>query len=161
MALAAVAVLALFWGGWKWWEYRRYKRAMADITADVEEGRYGTAGRKLTELLAWKTDSAEALYLLGTCEMARGRPEAATAAWTKVAPDSRFAPMAILGRMQLAMERGRLVEAEDIIKQALADPRVDGSSLPILLGPIFCQQGRLDETLQLDRDALGRFEPNR
>jgi predicted Zn-dependent protease len=57
--------------------------------------------------------------------------------------------MAILGRMQLAMERGRLAEAEDIITNALADPRIDGASLPILLGPIFCQQGRLEETLQL------------
>src|SRR5947208_8681189 len=105
IGLAAVAALGLFWGGWKWWENRRYKRAMADITADVEEGRYGTAGRKLTELLTWRPDSAEALYLLGTCEMARGRAEAAAEAWTRVAPDSRFAPMAIFGRMQLAMER--------------------------------------------------------
>jgi predicted Zn-dependent protease len=159
MGLAAFAALALLWGGWKWWEYRRYKRAMADIAAYVDEGRYGTAGRKLTELLAWKPDSAEALYLLGTCEMARGRADAAAEAWIKVAPDSRFAPMAILGRVQLAMERGRLAEAENIIREALADPRVDGSSLPILLGPIYCQQGRLDETLRLIEtrwDALNR-----
>jgi predicted Zn-dependent protease len=159
IGLAAVAALGLFWGGWKWWESRRYKRALADITADVDEGRYGTAGRKLTELLTWKPDSAEALYLLGTCEMARGRAEAAAEAWTRVAPDSRFAPMAILGRMQLAMERGRLAEAEEIVTQALADPRVDGSNLPILLGPIYCQQGRLDETLKLIEtrwDALNR-----
>jgi predicted Zn-dependent protease len=159
MGVATVAALAVLWGGWKWWEYRRYKKAMADITADVDEARYGTAGRKLTELLAWRPDSAEALYLLGTCEMARGRAEAAAEAWSKVAPDTRFAPMAILGRMQLAMERGRLAEAEDIISEALADPRVDGSSLPILLGPIYCQQGRLDETLRLIEtrwDALNR-----
>ena len=167
MGLTAVAALGLFWGGWKWWENRRYKRAMADITDEIEDGRYGTAGRKLTELLTWKPDSAEALYLLGTCEMARGRPEAAAEAWTRVAPDSRFAPMAILGRMQLAMERGRLAEAEDILTKALADPRIDGSSLPILLGPIYCQQGRLDETLRLienrwnalNRAGQGATEP--
>src|SRR5947209_11071910 len=122
MGLAAFAALALIWGGWKWWEYRRYKRTMADITADVDQGRYGTAGRKLTELLAWQPDSAEALYLLGSCEMARGRAGPATEAWNKVAPGSRFAPMAVLGRMQLAVERGRLAEAEDIIREALADP---------------------------------------
>ena len=74
-------------------------------------------------------------------------------------PDSRFAARAIFGRMQLQMERGRFSEAEQIIRDALDDPRVDAASLPILLGPIYCHQGRLAETLRLIEtrwDALNR-----
>ena len=120
-----------------------------DRGGDREAVCTGLAARKLIALLAWQPDSDEALYLLGTCEMARGRTEAAAEAWARVPPGSSFAPRAILGSMQLEMERGRLAEAEQIIKHALDDPRIDGSSLPILLGPVYCQQGRLEETLRL------------
>jgi predicted Zn-dependent protease len=147
--LAAVVVGLLLWGGWNWWEMRRDRRAFAEIEEEIENGRHGIAARKLTDLLARRPGSDEALYVLGTCEHARGRNEQAAQAWARVQPGSRFAPQAILGRMQLEMEHGRLAEAERLITDALADPRIDGSSLPILLGPIYCQQGRQDETLRL------------
>ena len=104
---------------------------------------------KLLALLDRRPDWDEALYLLGTCEVARGRTQPADEAWSQVAPDSRFAPRAVFGRMQLQMERGRFWEAEVIIRDALDDPRVDAASLPILLGPIYCHQGRLAETLRM------------
>jgi tetratricopeptide (TPR) repeat protein len=157
--LLAVVTGVLLWSGWRWWEVRRYRRALAEIEEEIENGRHATAARKLTDLLAWQPDSDEALCLLGKCEMARGRSQAADEAWVRVPPGSRFAPQAILGRMQLQMERGRLAEAEQIIRDALDDARVDKSSLPILLGPIYCQQGRLGETLRLIEvrwDALNR-----
>ena len=47
------------------------------------------------------------------------------------------------------MERGRFSEAEQIIRGALDDPRVNANSLPILLGPSYCHQGRQEETLRL------------
>jgi thioredoxin-like negative regulator of GroEL len=122
---------------------------MAEIEDEMDSGRHGTAARRLNALLAWQPDSEEALCLLGECELARGHPEAAEAAWARVPPASRFAPRAILGRMQIQMERGRLAAAEQIIWDALNDPRVDAASLPILLGPVLCQQGRLEETLRL------------
>ncbi len=146
LTLVAAAVL---WGGWKWWDVRHYRRAMAEIEEEMENGLHGTAARNLTALLARRPNSDEALYLLGTCEMARGRTQSASEAWARVTPDSVFAPRAILGNMQIEMERGSFVKAEQIIKDALDDPRIDRSSLPILLGPIYCQQGRLDETLRL------------
>jgi predicted Zn-dependent protease len=159
-----VLLLALFIGGlfscgWKWVEVRRYKSAMVEIEEDIESGRHGTAARKLTALVAGQPDSDEANYLLGTCEMARGKTQAADAAWARVRRGSHFAPSAILGSMQVQMELGRFSAAEKIIKDALDDPRVDGSSLPILLAPVYCHQGRLDETLQLIEtrwDALYR-----
>src|SRR5262249_33061464 len=44
---------------------------------------------------------------------------------------------------------GRLAEAEQVIREALDDPRIDGSRLAIALGPMYCQQGRLEEILRL------------
>ena len=35
------------WGGWKWWEFRRYRRTMAEIEEEIENGLHGTAARKL------------------------------------------------------------------------------------------------------------------
>ncbi len=167
LVLSVVVGGLLLWGGWRWWEVRRHRAEMAEIEEDMENGRHATASRKLNSLLARRPDSDEALYLLGTCEMSRGRAELADDAWARVPPDSLFAARAILGRMQIQMERGRLTEAERIIRDALDDPRVDGSNLPILLGPVYCQEGRLAETLRsievrwdaLDRAGEGASEP--
>ena len=157
--LLVLVVGGLLSCGWRWVEVHQYKSALADAEDDIDNGRYGTAARKLNAFLAGHPRADEANYLLGNCEMARGKTQAADAAWARVDPSSRFAPLAILGRMQVQMEFGRLSAAEKIIRKALDDPRVDRSSLPILLGPIYCQQGRLEETLRLIEtrwDALFR-----
>src|SRR5262249_46557896 len=78
-----------------------------------------------------------------------------------------LASRAILGRMQLRAERGRFAEAEQLIHQALDDPRIDGSSLALAMGPVYCLQGRLEENLSLfearwvalDRAGQGASEP--
>ncbi len=149
MLTLSVFTAVLFWGGWRSWEVRRYRKAMAQIDEEMEKDRNGLAARDLVALLSWQPNSDEARYLLGVCEASRQRTREADEAWSRIPPGSEFAPQAMQGRMQLEMELGRLAEAEQIVKNALADPRIDGSSLPILLGPVYCQQGRLEETLQL------------
>jgi enediyne biosynthesis protein E4 len=146
LALVAGGVL---WGGWKLWEVQRHRRAMVEVGEEIANGRHGTAARKLISLLARQPDWDEALYLLGTCEMARGRTQAAFEAWLQVRPGSPLAPQAIQGSVRIEMERGRLAEAEQIIRKALDDPQIDRSSLPILLGLVYCQQGRLEESLRV------------
>jgi tetratricopeptide (TPR) repeat protein len=57
------------------------------------------------------------------------------------------------------MELGRLADAEQMIKDAADDPRNDGSSLHVLLGPVYLPQGRQQETLPLIEvrwDALNK-----
>jgi enediyne biosynthesis protein E4 len=122
---------------------------MAEIEAAVEDGRHESAARGLIALLARRPDSDEALYLLGTCEMALGRIGSADKAWARVPPDSPYAPDAIQGRARIRAERGQFAKMEQIIGDALADPRIDGSSLSLALGPVWCLQGRLEETLRL------------
>src|SRR5271157_4794795 len=109
--LLALVVAGLLWSGWRWVKVRGYRTAMAEVQEEIENGRYGTAARNLVALLARHPDSDDAHYLLGTCEMARGRTQAAEAAWARVKPGSRFAPSAILGSIQVQMELGRLAEA--------------------------------------------------
>jgi enediyne biosynthesis protein E4 len=165
--LLAIIAGAGIWGGWRWWEVRGARRAMAAIEGEIEHNRYGTAARQLLALLARQPDSGEARYLLGTCELARGRTDTADEAWARVPPGSPFAVRAILGRMQLRMERGRYADAEQIVRDALDDPRIDGSSLLALLGAVYSEQGRLDETLRLietrwdglNRSGEGASEP--
>jgi len=147
--LLALVALGAICGGWKWWEVHHYRRVMAQIEEEMENGLHATAALKLNSLLDREPDSDRALYLLGTCEMDQGRTQSAAAAWARVSPGSEFASRAIMGTMQIEKKNGRFAEAEQIIKNALDDPRIDRSSLPILLGPMWCLQGRLDETLRL------------
>jgi predicted Zn-dependent protease len=149
MLLLAALAGGVIWGGWRWWEVRSAHRAMAAIEEEIEHNRYGTAARLLLAMLDRQPDSDEARYLLGTCEIARGRTDAAEEAWAQVSLSSPFALQAILGRMQIRMGRGQYADAERIVRAVLDDPRIDGSGLLALLGAVYSEQGRLDETLRL------------
>jgi thioredoxin-like negative regulator of GroEL len=141
--------VSLIWGGWAWWTSWRYRTAMTEIAREIEARRWGIAAQNLVKVLAWRPDSDEAAYLLGTCEQARGRSQAAEKAWARVVPGSAFSGRATLSRIHLFHESGRLAAVEQFISDAAEDPRNDGSSLLILLAPIYYQQGRLDEAERL------------
>ena len=84
LVLAALVAMALVAGGWAWWTDRRYKAAMEEIEADIVTGRYAIACRNLDTLLSWRTDwNGGITYLLGSCELARGRSKAAADAWRR------------------------------------------------------------------------------
>jgi thioredoxin-like negative regulator of GroEL len=51
--------------------------------------------------------------------------------------------------MELLIEAGRFADAEQLVKDAMADPRGDSSGLRLLLGPVFCMQGRNEEATRL------------
>jgi enediyne biosynthesis protein E4 len=144
-----LAAGASVWCGWKWREDRRYRSAMAEIAHDIEADRYGLAARNLDDLLEWKPGSDEGAYLLGACEKARNRTDAALEAWARVPPGSPYSPRAIQGRMDVHIERGRLADAEQLIKEALEDPQIDRSSASLALGPVYDMEGRGAEAERL------------
>jgi len=157
--LVLVAAGGLVWGGWRWWEVRRDRTALAEVQKEVQAGRYENAARQLAALLDRRPDWDEAAYLLGLCENARGRFDAASAAWARVRPGSTFIAPAILGRAELLTRRGRQADAEQLIQQALGDPRIEGSSLRWFLVPFYWQEGRVEEAerlLEADWDHLHR-----
>jgi enediyne biosynthesis protein E4 len=145
LGLLVVVAVGLIWGGWRWWNLARYRRALAEIQKEIQAGRHGHARLKLREVSAWNTGSDEIAYLLGICERAQGRSDAAVEQWARVAPSSSFAVPAILRRAELFVERGRLADAEQLINTSLEDPQIDGSGLRLSLLPAFCFQGRVDD----------------
>ncbi len=157
LLLVAVTALSLIWGGWKLLEIRRYRRDMAEIKREIQVGRHGHAARKLVALSAWKPDSDEAAYLLGVCEKARGQPLAAFQAWERVSPGSSFGSRAIRARMDLLIERGRLTDAENLILNATADRRLDGSEVRLFLGLVYSLEGRIEEGRDLIESCWDRL----
>jgi thioredoxin-like negative regulator of GroEL len=149
MLLLVLVAGGLLGGGWSWWVLRRSRRALAEARGEIKAGRPGHAARTLATLLAWQPDSDEAAYLLGSCEQARGRTQAASAAWARVPPGSPFAPRAIQGRVQLEIDHGRLARAEQLLTDAQNDPGIDSSGLSLVLGLLEGQQGRVAEAEQL------------
>jgi thioredoxin-like negative regulator of GroEL len=126
---------------------------MAEIESDIKAGRYGTACRNLDKLLSWKDDPKGGIvYLLGSCELARGRPQTAGAAWERVLPGSAFAERAIRGRLRLFQQSGQFAAAERLIHQAARDRRNDRTALLVLLVPMFIESGRIEEAERLIED---------
>jgi tetratricopeptide (TPR) repeat protein len=126
---------------------------MAEIESDVMSGRYAIACRKLERLLSWKADrNGGIVYLLGSCELARGRSEAAAKAWARVEPGSMFSERAIRGRLRLLQESGRFADAERLINGAASDRRNDRTAVLVMLVPALSGLGRLEEARRLVED---------
>ncbi len=126
---------------------------MLEIEDQVAKGRYSAACRNLEALLARQEDANGRLrYLLGWCELARGRVEAAEVAWASVVPGTEFSERAILGRMRLLQDDGRLAEAERLVSEAARDRRDNRTSLMVGLVPIMVESGRQAEAIELIED---------
>jgi enediyne biosynthesis protein E4 len=157
VVLAVAAGVA--YGGWRLERAWRYRTALVEIREQVQAGRHAIAARNLTAVLNADPDSDEANYLLGLCEKARGRIDAADDAWVRVPPRSRFAPSAIAGRAAMQVDRGQLADAERLLTRALSDPRIDGFELRRFLTPLYWQEGRAAEARRLveaNWDALNK-----
>jgi enediyne biosynthesis protein E4 len=114
-------------------------------------------------LLDWNPDTNGRIhYLLGSCELTRGRIEAAERAWASVVPGTEFSERAIWGRMLLLQNEGKIAEAEELVSEAANDRRNDRASLMVGLVPIMIDLGRQDEAAELierrweDLNSLGR-----
>jgi tetratricopeptide (TPR) repeat protein len=144
--LSLVCGGALVAGGRAWWADRRYQSAMEEIEAEILAHRYAIACRNLDKLLSWRADpKGGILYLLGSCELVRGRIQEAGEAWARVLPGSAFSEKAIRGRMRIFHDTGLLASAEEVINKAAADPRNDRTAVLVSLVPILSELGRVDE----------------
>jgi thioredoxin-like negative regulator of GroEL len=143
LALAIAGGLA--WGGWAWWGSRRDQMALARAAEDMQAGRYEIASRQLAGLMAGKPYGDEPAYLLGICEKARGRLDAADAAWSRIRPGSATFSTVVLARAELMTQRGRQSDAESLVERALSVPGVNGSDLRWFLVPLYWQEGRVED----------------
>jgi thioredoxin-like negative regulator of GroEL len=147
--LLAALIGGLSYGCWRLVRAWRYRAALVEIREEIEAGRHGTAARYLAALLAGEPSSDEVVYLLGLCEKARGRSEAAAEAWARIPPDSRFAAPALEGQATALVDQGRFANAERLLSQAMEDPRIDGFDLRRFLAPLYWNQGRIQDALRL------------
>jgi tetratricopeptide (TPR) repeat protein len=140
-------------GGWILWADIRYKRALLEIEDHIARGRFSAACRKLEALLVGNADvNGRLRYLLGACELARGHSGAAEKAWASVEAGTEFSERAILGRMRLLQEDGRLAMAERLVSEATRDQPNNRTSLMVELVPIMIDLGRQDEASELIED---------
>lgn len=146
---SAIVIGGLGWCGWRWWDVRRTRETLAAAEDAMQTGRYATAARDLSDLIARRPGSDRAGYLLGLCEKARGRLGEADSAWAAVPPDSPYGGRAVAARMDLLVEQGRLAQAERLIGRVADDLGPGGSALRMLLIPILVQEGRSDEAGRL------------
>src|SRR5262249_31403854 len=88
----------------------------------------------------------------GQCEQAVGHAEAAMAAWARVPSRSAFAVPAALRRAELAMRRGRWLDAEALLRRTLDDPRGQAVAIRRPLFALLWMQGRGVEAAALIQD---------
>ncbi len=158
--MPAIVIGGLSWCGWRWWDVRRYRDAMARIEDAMQTGRYAVAARDLSSLLTRKTDSDRTAYLLGVCEKARGRAQEADTVWALIQPDSPFSRRAILGRMDILIEQGRLADAEHLIEHSTDARGSEGSALWMLLIPTFVPEGRAEEAERIIESRWRNLDVN-
>jgi thioredoxin-like negative regulator of GroEL len=145
----AVLVGGLGYVGCRLWRAWRYRIALVEVQQQIQAQRYGAAARNLAAVLAWEPGSDEAACLLGNCERARGRTQAADEAWARVPPSSPLAASALMGRASILVDRGRFAEVERFLTRALEDPRIDGFELRQFLAPLYWNEGRTEEAKRL------------
>ena len=135
----------LAWGLLSWWS----GRALEDASRDYAAGRYDAARGRLATLEAFWPGRAEVALLLGLCERAAGRPDAALAAWSRVPPGSAMADQAAQLRAETAQDQGRLAVAEAVLVAALRRSGPHAIELRHTLSQLLGKQGRVEEVRTL------------
>jgi predicted Zn-dependent protease len=153
IALLALVVVLAGLGTWAVQHAvaRRFQAELAAARDDLESGRFAAAYKRLTRLAAERPGDAEVAYQLGRCEASRGRFQAALGAWRHIPADAPQAGPAAVDFAQVAIQVGRLAEAELVIESALrrAPRGPEAPALRRLLLILLGQQGRIVEARRL------------
>jgi Flp pilus assembly protein TadD len=95
------------------------RRALDQARVERKDGRVATASRRLEELNRARPDRADVLMELGLAEAARGRLNAARAAWERIPAQSLEGPTAAAARAGLDILEGHFERAEKLLVDAL------------------------------------------
>ena len=99
----------------------------------------------------------EAKFLLGACEQALGRPDAARAAWSRVPTDSPFAGHAAMLRVRILLNRDQFAAAEELLPAALRASGQHAIEARETLVALFKLEGRFDEVRSLVQDGWDSY----
>jgi enediyne biosynthesis protein E4 len=157
----AGGLLILGWGAiWVVPEWR-FQAGLKKARADIDSKQFDAASRWLTSQSAGRRNQAEPVFLLGMCEDAAGRHEAAVSAWARVPLGSPRGLSAAIARARtLATDLGRFADAEDDLAAVVAHGGPRAIPHRYLLNQLFYWEGRQDEMRRLVQERWSS-SPNR
>ncbi|MGP0069623.1 MAG: FG-GAP-like repeat-containing protein [Isosphaeraceae bacterium] len=143
---------------------RRLQSELGAARHEMEEGRFGLAGRRLARLAEQWPEDAEVALQLGRCALARDHPEEALAAWARAPERGPLAGVVALERSSLLARLGRFTEAEQLLTTALGRPGPEAAPLCHRLVSLLCHEGRADDArrrVEALWEDLDRSRPDR
>jgi thioredoxin-like negative regulator of GroEL len=149
LAVLGIAAPLAAWATARAVDSWRYQAALERAKATIASGSPAEARRQLAEASARWPGRGEAEFLLGACEQALGRPEAAEAAWSSVPSESPYAGHAAMLRARLHLRSDQLAEAEELLPSALRSSGRHAIEARESLVSLFKLEGRFAEVRAL------------
>ena len=163
--LILVTIAGAIAGGWFAFAYFDNQRVARDLTqarADIAANRYASARKVLVELVKVHPDNGDALVLLGECEKAAGRFDAAIEHWKQVPLSSPARLRASHLAADELINSGRYADAEAILSEAdlffhngwHRSNSADSYALLKTRARLYRFEGRNDDVRQVLREAI-------
>ena len=83
-------IAATAWAGYQARTARQFRATLDQVKQEIAAKKYGSARKRLMDLGRSRDATGEVDYQLGICELYRGHPELARAAWKRVPPRARW-----------------------------------------------------------------------
>jgi tetratricopeptide (TPR) repeat protein len=160
----AGGLISLAWGGSWTWAAWRFQTGLKQAKADLTAGRFESARRWLAAQSPGGPERSEAVYLLGVCEQALGRPEAALEAYGRMPASAVWGAQASLARARILIDDlGRFTQAEEVLSQAPIDSGRNPAAarMRYVFNQLLYWEGRLDEMRRILQEGWNRSPDQR
>jgi tetratricopeptide (TPR) repeat protein len=157
LGILGVALVLATWGAVRTIDSWRYRASLEQAKARIASGLVAEARRLLAESVARWPGEGEVKFLLGACEQALGRSDAAEAAWSRVPADSPFAGHAAMLRVRLLMKRDRFAAAEELLPIALRASGQHAIEAREILVHLLELEGRFEELRTVVQDGWDSY----
>ncbi len=157
VVILGVVSVFVVWGTARLVNSWRYRASLKQAKARLDSGSVAEARRLLAESAARWPGEGEVRFLLGACEQALGRLDAAEAAWSRVPTDSPFAGHAAMLRVRLLLKRDRFAAAEEILPAALRASGQHAIEARETLVVLLKLEGRFDELRTVVQDGWDSY----
>src|SRR5262245_56202628 len=145
LAVAGIALMAAAWEAARFVDSWRIRSILEQAKRRLDARSPAEARRLLADAAARWPGEGEVEFLLGACEQALGRPDAAETAWSRVPADSPFAGHAAMLRVRLLLKRDRFAAAEELLPVALRASGQHAIEARETLVVLLKLEGRFDE----------------
>jgi tetratricopeptide (TPR) repeat protein len=157
IVLLCVGLVLAAWGTARGVDFWRYRSSIEQAKARIAAGSPADARQILAQAAARWPGRGEAEFLLGACEQALGRPEAAEAAWSRVPRISPFAGHAAMLRARFLVKHDRFAAAEELLPVALTAPGQHAIEARETLVVLLKLEGRFDELRTVVQDGWDSY----